>query len=153
MNRSEPNFDQTEFNLPKPRASISDRILRPVYSVLAAFNLMHPRAEAGMLYRRVRLAQLFLPPIIIAVVVSYQLYVVQLEMWSGAFWAEIAFYGILGPLVTFFVIGWIGVEVREREKAESDLRDLYLELSESHRRLAAIQIGRASCRERVCLAV
>ena len=144
MNRSEPNFDQTKFDqgkfdLPQPRASMPDRILRPVYSVLAAFNLMHPRAEPGQLYRRVRLAQLFLPPIIVAVVIWYQLSVVQLEMWTGAFWAEIAFYGILGPLVTFFVIGWIGVEVREREKAESDLRDLYLELSESHRRLAAIQ--------------
>jgi signal transduction histidine kinase len=142
MNRSEPKLDlrnNTEFDPPKLPIPWSDRLLNPIYAMLAIFNLKLPRTEPGQLYQRVRLSQVSMPPVILAVVISYQLFVVRLEMWTGAFWAEMLFYGILGPLVTFFVIGFIGVEVREREKAESDLRDLYLELSESHRRLAAIQ--------------
>jgi signal transduction histidine kinase len=93
----------------------------------------------GALYRRVRIAQGLLPPLIILVVVSYQFIVVRLEPNRPAFWAEILFYGILGPLVTFFVLSWIAAEVRERERAETELRALYLELSESHERLAAVQ--------------
>ncbi len=93
----------------------------------------------GKLYRRVRVAQGLLPPLIVLVVVSYQFLVVQLEPNRPAFWAEIMFYGILGPLVTFFVLSWIAAEVRERERAETELRALYLELSESHERLAAVQ--------------
>ncbi|MGL5003686.1 MAG: sensor histidine kinase, partial [Casimicrobium sp.] len=80
-----------------------------------------------------------LPPLIVLVVVSYQFLVVQLEPNRPAFWAEILFYGILGPMVTFFVLSWIAAEVRERERAETELRALYLELSESHERLAAVQ--------------
>ena len=94
---------------------------------------------AGTSSRRVRMVQALLPLLIVAVVVSYQLLLAQLEPQALAFWAQLLFYGINGPLVTYFVLGWIGLEVRERERAESDLRDLYLELSESHERLAAVQ--------------
>ena len=89
--------------------------------------------------RRVRMVQALLPLLIVAVVVSYQLLLAQLEPRSLAFWAQLLFYGINGPLVTYFVLGWIGLEVRERERAESDLRDLFQELSESHARLATVQ--------------
>ena len=94
---------------------------------------------AGTSSRRVRMVQAQLPLLIVAVVVSYQLLLAQLEPQALAFWAQLLFYGINGPLVTYFVLGWIGLEVRERERAESDLRDLFLELSESHERLAAVQ--------------
>ncbi len=114
-------------------------LMIPVRAVLNALKLILPSAEPGALYRRVRLAQVFLPPLIALVVLVYQLYIVHLPTWGSAFWAELGFYGIIGPLVTYYSIGWIGVEVQEREKAERDLRGLYLELSESHRRLAAIQ--------------
>jgi signal transduction histidine kinase len=107
-------------------------------SLLDRLTFSHSEAP-GALYRRVRLAQAFLPVLIVAVVVVYQLVVVQLESRSTAFWAELLFYGINGPLVTYFVLGWIGLEVRERERAERDLRSLYLELSESHARLGAVQ--------------
>ena len=121
------------------RKPLADRLMVPVRAVLDSFNLIHPSTEPGQLYRRVRVAQLFLPPLIGLVVVAYQTLVVRLQPENTSFWAEMLFYGIAGPLVTFFVIGWIGAEIQEREKAERDLRDLYLELSESHRRLAAIQ--------------
>jgi signal transduction histidine kinase len=107
-------------------------------SLLDRLTFSHSEAP-GALYRRVRLAQALLPVLIVAVVVVYQLLVVRLESRSAAFWAELLFYGILGPLVTYFVLGWIGLEVSERERAERDLRALYLELSESHARLAAVQ--------------
>ncbi len=94
---------------------------------------------SGASYRRVRMVQALLPLLIVAVVVSYQLLLAQLEPRELAFWAQLLFYGINGPLVTYFVLGWIGQEVRERERAESGLRDLFLELSESHARLAAVQ--------------
>lgn len=94
---------------------------------------------SGTSSRRVRMVQALLPLLIVAVVVSYQLLLAQLEPRSLAFWAQLLFYGINGPLVTYFVLGWIGLEVRERERAESDLRDLFQELSESHARLATVQ--------------
>ncbi len=107
-------------------------------SLLDKLTFNHAEAP-GALYRRVRLAQALLPVLIVAVVVTYQLAVVQLEALGGSFWAELLFYGIMGPLVTFFVLGWISLEVRDRERAEGNLRNLYLELSESHARLAAVQ--------------
>ncbi|MFN3265291.1 MAG: hypothetical protein ACK41E_00460, partial [Deinococcales bacterium] len=93
----------------------------------------------GELNKRVRTAQAVLPPLIALVVVAYQLLVVQIEPGQTNFWAALLFYGIVGPLVTFFVLSWITAEVRERERAEAELRNLYSELTESHARLAAVQ--------------
>ena len=93
----------------------------------------------GAVYRRVRMAQVVLPPLIVLVVVLFQLLVVRLDPERSSFWAELLFYGINGPLVTAFVMTWIAAEVRERERAETELRNLYTELSESHARLAAVQ--------------
>jgi signal transduction histidine kinase len=93
----------------------------------------------GALYKRIRTAQAVMPPLIALVVVLYQLVVVQIEPQKPNFWAALLFYGIVGPAVTFFVLAWIAAEVRERERAESELRDLYTELSASHARLAAVQ--------------
>ena len=107
--------------------------------LLDQFPLLGGRLTSGTSYRRVRLVQAILPLLIVAVVVSYQLLLAQLEPRELAFWAQLLFYGINGPLVTYFVLGWISQEVRERERAENDLRDLFLELSESHARLATVQ--------------
>ena len=107
--------------------------------LLDQFPLLGGRQTSGTSYRRVRLVQAILPLLIVAVVVSYQLLLAQLEPRELAFWAQLLFYGINGPLVTYFVLGWISQEVRERERAENDLRDLFLELSESHARLATVQ--------------
>ncbi len=93
----------------------------------------------GVLYRRVRVAQAVLPPLIVLVVLAYQLLAVRLEPGRTAFWAELGFYGILGPFVTYFVLTWIAAEVQERERAENELREFYSQLSESHARLAAVQ--------------
>ena len=115
------------------------RSFSPLEVIRRGLDLLRPNAEPGALYRRVRLLQAFLPILIILVVIGYQMLVVRLDPTRKTFWLEMLFYGILGPLATFFSIGWISSEVQVRERAESDLRDLYLELSESHRRLAEIQ--------------
>jgi signal transduction histidine kinase len=117
----------------------SRRSFSPLEVIKRGVDLLRPNAEPGALYRRVRLLQAFLPILIILVVIAYQTVVVRLDPTRTIFWLEMLFYGILGPLATFFSIGWISSEVQVRERAEADLRDLYLELSESHRRLAEIQ--------------
>jgi signal transduction histidine kinase len=117
----------------------SRRSFSPLEVIRRGVNLLRPNAEPGALYRRVRLLQAFLPILIVLVVIGYQMLVVRLDPARTTFWLEMLFYGILGPLATFFSIGWISSEVQVRERAEADLRDLYLELSESHRRLAEIQ--------------
>jgi signal transduction histidine kinase len=117
----------------------SRRSFSPLEVIKRGLDLLRPNAEPGALYRRVRLLQAFLPILIILVVIGYQTIVVRLDPRRTIFWLEMLFYGILGPLATFFSIGWISSEVQVRERAEADLRDLYLELSESHRRLAEIQ--------------
>ena len=53
--------------------------------------------------------------------------------------AHLAFYGLAGPLVTFFTIQWIAEGVQAREQAEAELRGLYAELSASHERMSALQ--------------
>jgi signal transduction histidine kinase len=105
---------------------------------LEAFSFSAGQAP-GATYRRVRLVQAVLPLLIVAVVVTYQLLVSRLQDDTVQFWAQLLFYGINGPLVTYFVLGWIGQEIQERERAERDLRRLFLELSESHARLATVQ--------------
>jgi signal transduction histidine kinase len=117
----------------------SRRSFSPLEVARRAFDLLRPNAEPGALYRRVRLLQAFLPVLIVLVVIGYQMLIVRLNPNRTTFWLEMLFYGILGPLATFFSIGWISSEVQVRERAEADLRDLFLELSESHRRLAEIQ--------------
>jgi signal transduction histidine kinase len=107
-------------------------------TLLDAFSFSS-RQTPGATYRRVRLVQVILPLLIVAVVVSYQLLLAQLEDRGVVFWAQLLFYGINGPLVTYFVLGWISQEVQERERAERELRNLFQELSESHERLAAVQ--------------
>jgi hypothetical protein len=65
---------------------------------------------------------------------ALQLYVVRIGGPTFEFWAALLFYGIVGPLATFFVMGWIGGRGARAEKAERDLRELYLDALESHRR-------------------
>ena len=107
-------------------------------SLLDRLTFSHAEAP-GATYRRVRVVQALLPLLIVAVVVSTELLIAQLVSRDTAFWVQLLFYGINGPLVTYFVLGWISQEVQIRERAERDLRGLYLELSESHARLGAVQ--------------
>ncbi len=135
-----------EPKLPRRTLEFWQRPVRALMRWLAATTASEP----GQLYRRVRSAQFLLPLVIVLVVVAYQFYVVRpASAGPFAFWLELIFYAVIGPLVTYFVLGWIGVEVTTRERAERNLRGLYTELSESNRQLAAVaklskQVGEAS---------
>jgi hypothetical protein len=53
--RSEPKLDlrgNTEFDPPKLPIPWSDRLLNPIYAMLAIFNLKLPRTAPGQLYQR-----------------------------------------------------------------------------------------------------
>ncbi|ADV68208.1 GAF sensor signal transduction histidine kinase [Deinococcus maricopensis DSM 21211] len=86
-----------------------------------------------------RFARNFLPALIVLVVVLYETVVVPRFGPQGELPAHLAFYGLLGPLVTFFTIEWIAEGMRAREEAERALRHLYGELSASHEQLEAVQ--------------
>mgnify|MGYP002778738463 CR=1 FL=1 len=91
------------------------------------------------LYQQIKWARFWLPLAIVGVVLFHQLVIVPLggERWQ--FWEELLFYSILGPIVTFLTLNWIGSEVKQREEAQNELRNLYNELQESHALLGAIQ--------------
>jgi len=76
--------------------------------------------------QRVARLQWVLPAIIGVFVVVYQsLFVDLLHAWAGQRWhyiAEIIFYGLVGPSVTYFVLSWIRRWLVEKEAAEATVR-------------------------------
>jgi len=106
-----------------------------------------PPAQAGRtvtpLSTRLRVSRSILPPLIVLVVMAYELGVRWLEGAAGGsgggVLAHLLFYGVLGPLATFFTLQWIADGARARERQERELRRLYGELSVQNERLAAVQ--------------
>lgn len=95
--------------------------------------------QHGSFYPQLKLARLWLPALIVAVVLAWQFLVVPLGGQSWRFWSNLLFYSILGPAVTFVVLDWIATEVKLREEAQARLSSLYAELQDSHELLAGIQ--------------
>lgn len=91
------------------------------------------------LFQQVRFARIWLPAAIVGVVLIYQLAIVPLGGEAWRFWAQLLFYAILGPLVTYLTLDWIAGEVRLREEAQDELTRLYQELQASHELLREIQ--------------
>jgi len=96
-------------------------------------------APPRSLYQQIRRARLWLPLAIVGVVLTQQLVVAELGGPRSQFWAELLFYSLLGPAVTFATLNWIAAEVRRREGAQAELRELYHALSRSHALLGKIQ--------------
>ncbi len=97
-----------------------------------------PRLREG-LFDRVRRARLWLPLLIVAVVLLWQLEVVPRGGPAFQFWAPLVFYSVLGPLATYITLNWIAREVRLHEQAQVELGRLFEELTASHDLLGAIQ--------------
>lgn len=91
------------------------------------------------LSQQILMTRIWLPLLILAVVLAYELYIIPLggAMWN--WWAHVLFYGISGPAATYVTLTWIAGEVRRRERAQADLEHLYGELQASHDLLATIQ--------------
>ncbi len=89
--------------------------------------------------RRIRLVQALLPPTIVLVVVLYEVFLVPALGARQELTAHLAFYGLVGPLVTFFTLRWLERGVVAREAAEIELRRLYGELRASHHQLDTVQ--------------
>ena len=99
-----------------------------------------PAQRPGLaLSRMVLLTRNLLPLLIVLVVVAYEVGFVSLFDASAGRVVHLAFYGVVGPLVTFFTIQSIAEGVQAREQAEVELRDLYAQLSASHQRMGALQ--------------
>lgn len=97
-----------------------------------------PRLREG-LFDSVRRARLWLPLLIVAVVLLWQLEVVPRGGPAFQFWAPLVFYSVLGPIATFITLNWIAREVRLHEQAQVELGRLFEELTASHDLLGAIQ--------------
>ncbi len=95
--------------------------------------------EPSSLYQQIKLARIWLPLLIIGIVLIHQLLIVPIgnEIWR--FWSQLLFYSLLGPAITYITLDWIASEVRERERAQNELRHLYDELQASHALLGTIQ--------------
>ncbi len=109
---------------------------------MATSRVPEPAAEPAArpsLYGQVRLARVWLPFAIVAVVLAHQLLVVPLGGPSWRFWAQLLFYSILGPIVTYVTLAWISNEVRERERSQEELQRTFAELQDSYAVLGALQ--------------
>ncbi len=91
------------------------------------------------LSRRLRFSRSILPALIVLVVVAYETLVRQLTDRSFEITAHLLFYGLVGPLATFFTIQWIADGARAREEAEQELRRLYMQITAQNERLEAVQ--------------
>jgi signal transduction histidine kinase len=107
---------------------------------------LHSGPDAGAvqtystpLSRRLRFSRSILPILIVLVVVAYETLVRQFANPGFEITAHLLFYGLLGPLVTFFTILWIANGERAREQAEQELRRLYARIIAQNDRLEAVQ--------------
>ena len=91
------------------------------------------------LSRRLRFSRSILPALIVLVVVAYETLVRQFVGRSFEITAHLLFYGLVGPLATFFTIQWIADGARAREEAEQELRRLYMQITAQNERLEAVQ--------------
>jgi signal transduction histidine kinase len=91
------------------------------------------------LSRRLRFSRSILPALIVLVVVAYEALVRQFSDRSFEIMAHLLFYGLVGPLATFFTIQWIADGARAREEAEQELRRLYTQITAQNERLEAVQ--------------
>ena len=91
------------------------------------------------LSRRLRFSRSILPALIVLVVVAYETLVRQFADRSFEITAHLLFYGLVGPLATFFTIQWIADGARAREEAEQELRRLYMQITAQNERLEAVQ--------------
>ena len=120
-----------------PLVPSTRRDWRSVFSPRRFERLPHPPERS--LYWRVRLARIWLAPIVMVVVLAYQGLVVRPQLPETQMLFSLLFYGLAGPVAVYLVMTWISAEVLQREKTEIDLRRLYQELANSHARLAAVQ--------------
>ncbi|WP_425148458.1 histidine kinase [Deinococcus sp.] len=86
-----------------------------------------------------RFARNILPILIVLVVIAYETLVRRLGNPGGEITAHLLFYGLAGPLATYFTLRWITEGERARQMAEQELRRLYLQLSTQNERLEAVQ--------------
>ncbi|MGY2893153.1 signal transduction histidine kinase [Deinococcus sp. UYEF24] len=91
------------------------------------------------LSRRLRFSRSILPALIVLVVVAYETLVRQFGNPGAEITAHLLFYGLVGPLATFFTIQWIADGARAREEAEQELRRLYMQITAQNERLEAVQ--------------
>jgi len=82
----------------------------------------------------VRLIRALLPPAIAVVVVFFQVAIGEFPGDGAQAWAQLAFYGLVGPAVTWFTLTWILGQVRQRERVEAELRFANAALAASSRR-------------------
>ncbi len=87
-----------------------------------------PRA----LDRRIRWIQMGLPILLFLIVLVYEtrehLLPTHFQRINPNFFGEVIFFGILGPAAVSLVLGWIGRQVHERQRAEAAVRQLNTEL-------------------------
>ncbi len=106
-------------------------------NVKAAKHPSPPRQRS--LYQQIRAARFWIPLTIVGVVIVQESLIVPLGGAEWRFWSQLLFYSLLGPSAVFLILNWIASEVRQREVAQNDLRQLYTELQASHALLSAIQ--------------
>jgi len=73
------------------------------------------------LFRLIKLYRLVLPLVIALVVVLFELSLEPFQGQPAAFWLRLGFYGLVGPLVTWMTLEWIGQQVQDRERTQEAL--------------------------------
>jgi signal transduction histidine kinase len=121
--------------LPEAAGAAGSRESRAAHVPPAGRAGPRPRSAADW----VRLIRTLLPPAIAVVVVVFQFSTAALLTNSLQAWAQLAFYGLVGPAVTWFTLTWILGQVRERERVAEELRAANSALGASNRRNQALR--------------
>lgn len=97
---------------------------------------MNQYAEHGdpeVLIHRLSTVRWLLPLLIfLSVVIHQAAKATIISEWSvfARFVSDVAIYGLIGPVVTFFTLSWITDQLKEKEKAEARIRQLNRELEQ-----------------------
>ncbi|MDZ7800205.1 MAG: histidine kinase [Trueperaceae bacterium] len=100
---------------------------------------VEPVASSGRtLSRQIQRTRLWFPVTIAAVVGVFEILLFP-QLGPVVLWVRLAFYGLLGPALTFLTLSWIVGEVEAREAAQRRFWTTYHELQDSHELLSSIQ--------------
>ncbi len=100
---------------------------------------MTEKPHRDSLYRQVRIAKFWLPIAIIFMVLFFHFVFLSIVTEGLRNTFTILFYAILGPSVTFLTLNWLTTEIKNHERAKTELEQLYQELQTSHELLSSIQ--------------
>lgn len=125
----------------------------PLNRVRRNFFLLKWLEDSGFsVQKQLFLLQWALPILLALIVISDEVYEYAFDdapLWSKIFAIEVCLFGIIGPIVVWFALGWMREMWLEREQNHKALRQMYDELNSAQERLNILHSQRGELLNRL----